>query len=68
MGGGFSKELNSRAGNWQGDIGRGDLEPHKQNTPVPTTLNLFGQQKGASVLDTSQNRYNFQGDLSAPHF
>jgi len=60
---------NHRAGSFQGDVGRHDLKPPDPG-PAPPTVNVstFGQQKGASVLDTSGNHYQFQGSLSAPHF
>lgn len=70
MGGMFSKsQLNAKAGDFQGDVGRHDLKPHDPG-PTPPTVNVstFGQQKGANVLDTSGNHYQFQGSLSAPHF
>ncbi len=69
MGAGASRELNARAGNFQGDVARHDLKPNWRGPP-PATVNVstFGQQKGASVLDTSGTHYQFQGSLSAPHF
>ena len=59
-----------KANNFQGSVGRGDDAPKqaKTNDKTPLTLVGFGQQKGANVLDTSQNHYSFQGQLSAPHF
>lgn len=70
MGGGASRMLNERSGSWQGDVGRHDMNPNNRGPqgPPPGTMPLFGQQKGANVLDTSNNHYSFQGDLSAPHF
>ena len=58
-----------KAHNFQGSTGRGENHPGNKAPQgnIPTMIQ-FGQQKGASVLDTSQNHYNFQGELSAPHF
>ena len=59
-----------KANNFQASVGRGDNAPKQPKTDdkTPLTMPSFGQQKGANVLDTSQNHYSFQGQLSAPHF